>query len=251
MAYGLDNLKQTLDIDNLNLLQPQSAEYYGRLKENHQASFCSAEIRPVFRSIEQELIKEIERHDLILGCVAWLTSIPILTALQGKSVQFVVQQEDWLRPDSNDLAMETQRRLYNSLVGIDNYTAWASVCSYHNISPIRLSGKPKNSKRNNARMHHKFILFGRYDLLEYEDCDVYGVGRPFIDLVWTGSYNVTHNATRSLENGVFIKSPEVANSYYNEWRQILLSSFRIEDRWWGAKYAWPGCEGEEWLRDGT
>ena len=249
--YGLDNLKQTLSSDNLNLLYPKSAENYGRLRESYLDSYCSAMIKPIYRNIEQELVKEIGRHDLILGCVAWLTSIPVLTALQGKNVQFVVQQEDWLRPDSNDLTMEAQRRLYDGLKGIDNYTAWASTSNYHNISPIRLSGKPKNHKRNNARMHHKFLLFGRYGEVEYEGGTVNGVGKPFIDLVWTGSYNLTHNATRSLENGVFIRSEEVAESYYNEWRQILLSSFRIEDRWWGAKYAWGGCDNEDWLRDGT
>ena len=69
------------------------------------------------------------------------------------------------------------------------------------------------------------------------------------DLVWTGSYNVTANATRSLENGLFIKSPEVVEAYRCEWRQILLSSVRVQDIWWDAKYAWSADY--EDLRDGT
>lgn len=240
---GTNSLNQLNYIENLNKLLPESCENYGALVEPGPATYVAAQVRPVFRDIESALIEEITKHDCVIGCVAWLTSEPILKALQGKAVQFVVQQEDWLRPDSEQWSMQRQRALYDKLKGINNYVASASVCSYFDISPIRLCGKPKTLKRNNARMHHKFILFGK---LMDTDSDIESYK---FDLVWTGSYNVTANATRSLENGLFIRSPEVVNTYYQEWRQVLLSSVCVQDIWWDAKYAWT--HEDEYLRDGT
>lgn len=87
-------------------------------------------------------------------------------------------------------------------------------------------------------MHHKFILFGNIK----QDNTVE------FDMVWTGSYNFTANATKSLENGMFIKSDEILNAYWVEWRQVLLSSFRIEDKWWDKTYGWSD---DSSLRDGS
>jgi hypothetical protein len=246
MDYGPARLlAQTNEIENLNFLEPESCEGYGRLKESNVPDLSQALVRPVFRNIEHEIIEQIKKHDIIVGCVAWLTSIPILEALQGKNVQFIVQQEDWLRPDSDEWSMQKQRNLYQSLAGVDNYWADASWCCFFEIQPIRLSGKPKNENRSNARMHHKFVLFANEKNDEDSEKSPY---QPF-DLLWTGSYNFTANATKSLENGLFIKSPEIIKAYEIEWRQILLSSFRIEDRWWGKSYGWSSDD--EYLRDGT
>ncbi len=240
----MDALAQTAALDNLNLLAPESCEGYGLLRESSVQDLTEAMVRPVFRNIENEIVEQIKRHDIIVGCVAWLTSVPILTALQGKSVQFVVQQEDWLRPDSSEWSMEAQRNLYRSLSGVSNCVAGASVCGCFDIQPIRLSGKPKNKNRSNARMHHKFALFGNY----YKSDDEFEIGYNRFELLWTGSYNFTANATKSLENGLFVKSEEIIDAYFTEWRQVLLSSFRIEDRWWGESYGW---EDDSMLRDGT
>jgi hypothetical protein len=233
-------IEQTEALENLNFLQPASCEGYGLLRESSICDLTEAQVRPVFRNIESELVEQINKHDFIVGCVAWLTSVSILEALQSKKVQFIVQQEDWLRPDSDEWSMSRQRSLYKNLKGIENIVADASWCACFDIQPIRLSGKPKNKQRSNARMHHKFVLFGK----ETEDW-----GASSFDLVWTGSYNFTANATKSLENGLFIKSEEVVKAYYQEWRQVLLSSFRIEDRWWGESYGWSSDD--EYLRDGT
>jgi hypothetical protein len=253
--YIEDLIRQTNEITDLNLLRPASCEGYGVLKESSIRDLTHALIRPVFRNIEIELIEQIHKHDIIVGCVAWLTSIPILEALQGKSVQFVVQQEDWLRPDSDDWSIASQRYLYQSLTGIWNMDAEASYSGCFKIQPIRLSGKPKTKNRSNPRMHHKFVLFGnrrpnpeRYVTAPQLLHNGYA-RRDTFDLLWTGSYNFTANATKSLENGLFVKCPEVIDSYYVEWRQVLLSSLRIEDRWWGKSYGWSSED--EILRDGT
>jgi hypothetical protein len=233
-------IQQTNEISDLNLLEPESADGYGLLRESPVQELTGAMVRPVFRNIENELIEQIRKHDIIVGCVAWLTSIPILQALQGKSVQIVVQQEDWLRPDSTEWSLSRQRSLYQSLSGLNNFYAAASYCCYFDIQPIRLSGKPKTKDRSNPRMHHKFVLFGT-------DKPGGDANRSF-DLLWTGSYNFTANAAKSLENGLFVRSKEVVDAYFMEWRQVLLSSFRIEDRWWGGTYGWSD---DQMLRDGS
>lgn len=238
----VDNVYQLDAIDNLNNLIPRSAECYGRIKEVAPNHYIEAQIKPVFRNIEEALIEEINKHTLIVGCVAWLTSEPILEALQGKSVQFVLQQEDWLRPDSDDWTMQKQRRLYDKLTGINNYIASVDYCRWGPIAPIYLCGKPKTKTRYQPRMHHKFILFGN----EYE----YAIPNECFDLMWTGSYNITKNATHSLENGIFIKNAEIIEAYRQEWRQVLLSSVRIQDKWWDMEYSWSNDE-DQGIRDGT
>jgi len=236
-----DNVYQLDAIDNLNKLMPRTAELYGRLKEVAPDHYIEAQIKPVFRNIEESLIEEINKHTLVVGCVAWLTSEPILEALQGKQVQFVLQQEDWLRPDSDDWTMQKQRRLYDKLTGINNFYASVSTSWSGTIAPIYLCGKPKTKTRYQPRMHHKFILFGN----EYDS----SIPEPF-NLLWTGSYNITKNATHSLENGIFIKNAEIIEAYRQEWRQVLLSSVRVQDKWWDKEYSWS--DGEDCgIRDGT
>ena len=233
---------------NLNGLEVASCEGYGRLKE---APPLTSLVRPVFRNIETELIQAIKSHDCIVGCVAWLTSVPILQALQGKSVCFIVQQEDWLRPDSDEWSTAKQRGLYSELEGIDFMVANVSYCMGGSISPIRLSGKPKSASRNNPRMHHKFALFGRTKTLRQEAYvnTSSAWSSEHWDLMWTGSYNFTANATRSLENGIFISDQSVIDCYFTEWRQVLLTSFRVEDKWWGESYGWNA--NDDSLRDGS
>ena len=232
---------------NLNGLSVASCEGYGVLKE---APSLTSSVRPVFRNIEAELIQAIKSHDCIIGCVAWLTSVPILEALQGKNVCFIVQQEDWLRPDSDEWSMARQRSLYASLKGITSVEASVNYCGYTHISPVRLSGKPKSANRNNPRMHHKFALFGSdRTVFDRTATDDYSWSTSDFDLLWTGSYNFTANATRSLENGLFVSDKSVVEAYFMEWRQILLTSFRVEDKWWGESYGWNADD--DCLRDGT
>ena len=245
----LNNVNQLDYVDNLNKLLPRSAEGYGPLKEVAPEHYTDAQVKPVFRNIEEALIEEINKHTLIVGCVAWLTSEPILEALQGKSVQFVLQQEDWLRPDSPDWTMNKQRRLFNKLTGIENYIACVDSCRTSTIAPVYLCGKPKTKARHQPRMHHKFVLFGNEYASTITECNA-RIKHSTFDLLWTGSYNITKNATRSLENGMFIKSNEIIDAYREEWRQVLLSSVRVQDKWWDKEYAWSNDD-DEAMRDGS
>lgn len=211
-------------------------------------SFQEAEVRPVFRDIESALVEEIQKSTYVVGCVAWLTNPAILEALtQTSGCQFVVQAEDWLRPDSDDYSLAKQRRLIERLPPMTNYALpmIPNVCSQFDIDPLRISGVPKNATRNQPRMHHKFAIFGKRPV------DPDRAYRVDFDTVFTGSFNWTQNATRSLENGVFIKSEEIVDAYVHEHFKVLSSSRKIRDEWWDAgAYGWNQLD-DEYLRDGT
>lgn len=67
-------------------------------------------------------------------------------------------------------------------------------------------------------MHNEFLVF----------CDIDQEGNGLEDVlprkVWTGSYNISANATASWENAVMIDSSEVAGAYAREYGQIMAFS---------------------------
>lgn len=71
------------------------------------------------------------------------------------------------------------------------------------------------------RMHNKFVIF--CEVIEgKEDYQWYPIVKPYA--VWTGSFNVTKNATASFENALYITEPTIVNAYYQEWAQITALS---------------------------
>jgi hypothetical protein len=76
----------------------------------------------LFRNLTEKLVEQINLADAVFGCVAWLTSVPILDALTTKkAVGIVVQKEDFLRPDSGDWRQKRQREAYAKLPGFIRY----------------------------------------------------------------------------------------------------------------------------------
>lgn len=206
-------------------------------------------IRPVFRDIERAIIDQIRKSDFVCGCVAWLTNISILEALSEiEGCQFVVQVEDWLRPDSGEYSLQKQRDLIERLSGIRNFTVPYVLNSHSDfyLSPLRLAGVPKNTDRNQPRMHHKFALFGN----RVSEEDDSSLERIVFHTVFTGSFNWTRNATNSLENGVFMRGADVVDAYSREYFEVLLTSRTIKEEWWGESYGWDS-EDPTHLREGT
>jgi hypothetical protein len=192
----------------------------GRLKD-HSVSIDNAQFDKFeahLRDQEQALIQKIVRYKegLIVGCVAWLTSLPILTALaRCKNVQILVQKEDFLRPDvgvantttwKRDLAAkyakvkcEMERHQFGDPMGNLSYAAGTEVDGIRcvgNYNRQKLAAMP--------RSHHKFLVFCR--LLSAEDHVGY-----LPEAVWTGSFNFTKNAMMSFENAVFFSDKSGSN----------------------------------------
>ena len=184
-----------------------------------------------FRNIERHLLRYIEEANVVLGCVAWLTSEPILEALATKDyISIIVQKEDFSRPDMDagnknswkKWLQEKYMSLQSSLnrFMFDNLLRHVSYCTDPSIEAIRCVGNYNRDKKPAfPRMHNKFLIFAR--IVEVDD-DSWGRVIPYG--VWTGSFNLTKNATYSFENAIYTTDSEIVRAYYNEYGQIASMS---------------------------
>ena len=152
-----------------------------------------------FRNLESHLIKYIEIADIVVGCVAWLTSDRILKSLRSKiAVSIIIQKEDFLRPDygTGNAFRRRLRNLYSSLPSFyrsNSSTAEAIVLHTDTqsseampIDPIRCVGFARTGSRKPfPLMHHKFLVFCKYEKLrdvnspyDVEECQ-YGMVKPY------------------------------------------------------------------------
>jgi hypothetical protein len=210
-------------------------------------------VEVVFRNIEQRLIDEIRATKIVVGCVAWLTSDPILDALaETQGVSIVVQKEDFLRPDLGAPKGEgwkrRLRRKYDRLPeGPLRYEYNGTVLSNMNtlgdptVECVRCLGN-HNADRRAAmpRAHHKFLVFcdyieGRVEQLP-NGGQSHAAGQLVPRKVWTGSYNLSKNAGRSLENVVLLTDESCVNAYYVEWGQLAGLSEPLD---WTSEYVQP------------
>jgi hypothetical protein len=197
----------------------------------------------VFRHLEEKVCEFIGAYDYVVGCVAWLTSKPILRALEKKrGASIIVQKEDFLRPDSgasNRWAAQLRNR-YEAVPPIVRY--WLpflcdiSVCGDPHCG-IRCVGN-HNTNKDPAfpRAHHKFIVGLDDPLGINNDPDEWGNGHLAPRAVWTGSFNFTANGTRSFENAVIIRDPVIADAYLSEFCQVAAISEPLD---WETPWARP------------
>lgn len=225
---------------DLNSVQPDSDRNFPSIiNRDNSTSSTDGQVQVYFRDLSNALISEIKKADVVLGCVAWLTDFLIIDALRGRDVAIVVQKEDFLRPDlgaSSDwkkhlharydtLSCKIQRLSFNNMIG------HLSVCYDPTIQPIRCVG---NYNRDKApafpRMHNKFMIFAKLNEVE----DDWPAVVPYA--VWTGSFNMTLNAQRSLENAILLKDPILVNAYFEEFGQIFAISEQLD---WSSDWIAP------------
>lgn len=216
------------------------------VNRDNSTSSTDGQVQVYFRNLSSALISEIKKADVVLGCVAWLTDFLIIDALRGKDVAIVVQKEDFLRPDlgaSSDWKNHLHAR-YNTLsCNIERYSfknmiCNLSVCSDITIEPIRCVGNYNRDKSPAfPRMHNKFMIFAK--LVEaahniVEEDNEYPIMVPYA--VWTGSFNMTLNAQKSLENAVLLKDPVLVDAYFQEFGQIFAISEQLD---WSSDWIEP------------
>lgn len=105
------------DEKDFNKLEIEDADGPGKKLDDYYIKSKGVSVH--FRDIEDHIIDYISKADAIVGCVAWMTSRPILKALSKKEdVKIIVQKEDFLRPDGKikpTAQNKELRKLYNSL----------------------------------------------------------------------------------------------------------------------------------------
>ena len=216
-------------------------------QKDYSTSGVSSHVSVHFKNLENSLVSLIEKADVVVGCVAWLTNERILQSLSHKlAVSIIVQKEDFLRPDSQDFSKNTLRRLYRKIPGLyrsNKGTVEAAVLETDQmlsdaveVEGIRCLGFNRNTSRVEPNMHHKFVVFCKYepgigpDLFSGQ----YGFIEPYG--VWTGSFNFTYNSTKSLENAVYIADEHLAQAYFSEWGQVAALSESLD---WRTSYINP------------
>lgn len=201
-------------------------------------------VQVYFKDIESHLIQHIESADVVVGCVAWLTSPTILAALSKKSgVSIIVQKEDWLRPDLDNRENWKERhksryaRLPSSLTRLDlglrdTVLREMSYCGDPTIQAVRCVGN-HNSEKVAAfpRMHHKFIVLCREIAVKDDEYKNYA---PYE--VWTGSFNFTKNAGSSFENAVVLRNATLAKAFLGEYAQVAALSEQLD---WESEWIEP------------
>lgn len=214
-----------------------------RALQNHSATSTSAKVTTYFDGIERLFVELSERHEVVVGAVAWLTNTQILSALaKSPRVAITVQKEDFLRKDIGFPNYSQQRlkirSLYNNLTPFDagdftesypgqqefhpqyNSTVQSWLFDnrgnyYHGGDAVRCMGFANDPNAHQIpRMHHKFLIFGERDegLVMWPKCVV------------TGSFNLSHNAVKSRENVVLIEDTDICQSYLSEWAQLWSMS---------------------------
>ena len=134
----------------------------------------------------------------------------------------------------------SETKLYDALPKFSRYqikqTSGLSYCSDSTSEAVRCVGN-HNFDRKPAfpRMHNKFLVF--CDLVHFAEGD-YRTLSPV--KVWTGSYNISDNASRSWENAIIIDDRDVASAYANEFGQIFAFSESLDwsSPWCEPTYRW-------------
>lgn len=218
-----------------------------------------------FRDLENVLVREIEKHSVVVGCVAWLTNERALRAMaKCDLVSIIVNKEDFLRPDKGTWSQQKVKELYAALPSGERWPMGLeySCNSDPTLEAVRCAGVHGKRQSVPPRMHHKFLVLGNFRCFrcEYDSAkgefsrrEVSALPHGYKDgvrlsdgsyydrdfesaTVWTGSFNISQNGTRSLENVIIIRDRGVADSYLAEWKIIQGISEPLN---WDSEYVDP------------
>jgi hypothetical protein len=233
-------------MDDLNQLYIANADGDDIALKDNRAISADGKTLALFKNLETELLTRVDRADVIVGCVAWLTSEPILKALsKKKGVAIVVQKEDFLRPDTDSTSgwPKVLRGLYEAIPSnLSRYDAgWASTvfhgmsyASDPTIEAIRCVGNYNSDKKPAfPRAHHKFVVFCKEvaPIVHQQVDTAFYNYEPYE--VWTGSFNFTKNAVRSFENAIVSTDTDIVRAFFEEAAQIqaLSEPLNWESNW--------------------
>lgn len=206
---------------------------WSRFHEVRPSAASSGPVSVYFDDLESTLCGLIARSEVVVGCVAWLTSDAICNALASRPfVSIIIQKEDWLRPDGEGEGGAWRDELHRRYAAIrGDLTRFhapmplggMSYGADPSIESIRCAGEAGG--RSALRCHHKFAVFGSVHNEQI---------RP--ESVWSGSYNWTRGGERNLENAMHVRDAVIAEQYLREWSAVAAISEPLD---WNARYVNP------------
>ena len=193
----------------------------------------SGNVEVFFRNQKKVLMDLIRSYEVIIGAVAWITDLEILSELASRQTLLVIQKEDFLRPDMETrLSEEARNKLLGTYAKFKPFDgtgfafgpfAQVADASFAQLPPILCFGQclPRRMYMT-PRMHNKFFVFFEKEGGHY---------RP--SSVWTGSLNITQLNLNSLENSVLIRDELIAGAYAEEAQIIYLNGEPLDwDKEW-------------------
>ncbi len=221
----------------------------------------AGDVAVYFRDLESHLVALTQKHTMVVGCVAWLTSHALLDAFADlEGVSLVVQKEDWLRPEGPCFTKQKLVDAYDALPAtLDRWNLGSPLneCSTQGHraltdGAVRVVGNCNSSKNMvHPRMHNKFLVFGDdgsekvcptcyrgesepsrvgttpwwSSVVKEHDC-AFEVREVCFEpkAVWSGSFNLTNTAGMSFENAVVLTDPKLVAAYYQEFCSIAALS---------------------------
>ena len=149
------------------------------------------------RGIQNAVVRGIKREDTayMVGCVAWLSNKRILKAMADhlSGVSIICTKD----------RLTTRRK---------NQVAYSKLAGCFQGGVIRTMGEGRG--RFKSLMHHKFLI---------------GLNSERIPLwVMNGSFNVTESAVTNIENVMIFDDPEIATTFFNEFKRLHRISNQLK-----------------------
>ena len=246
-----------LDLNDLIDMEPP---------EPHSHGYVPGDVEVVLRGIKGrfvQLLDEARRDRLVCSGVFYrLTEPDILEHLATLPSSIVVQKENVWRTTGDPKAQPGWRLLlrgdYDAIAGSGEGNPLfqrqhcpsplgdVGLLGDQTISGIRCFGLANDGGADEKSpvpiLHHKFMVFSELtDAGEPEPGDVTNppgnvIWRPRI--LWTGSYNPTRAAARSLENAVIIRNRGVAAQFLLAWAKIMAISEPLDWTGHGLNPQW-------------
>ena len=143
-----------------------------------------------------------------------MTDPPIIAALSKRFVALTVQKENWWK--KNDTRGKRLAKGYASLQGGLPASSFPEPLARHGdnvlLAPISCVGYSGTSSFAPLH-HHKFMVRCHAEK-----------GKLVADALWTGSFNLTKNASEGFENAVEIHDPIIADAYLHEFALMAAMS---------------------------
>lgn len=192
-----------------------------------------AEVECHFRNLQKVLLNEIEKADIVLGCVAWISDPLILESLTRRSTALILDSRvnrmgKRLQALYDKLQDTDKQPIYDMLIngfGSERYLCYTDLdnnpVSDAYAEDWNFEGGLYAVDGFYRYMHHKFLIL----LKKSNPCIQCGRAR-YSSSVWTGSFNFTKNAGKGLENAVIIRDPYISASYLCEFLEVYKNHSR-------------------------
>jgi phosphatidylserine/phosphatidylglycerophosphate/cardiolipin synthase-like enzyme len=188
---------------DLNALAPKHTSFdYAR--QNRSTTTADGSVTIHFGDIASAVEAFIAGSDAIVGCVAWVRSRRLTTALSSRPTALVVNKEFALRVEGSP----ERTAVLNLRGGVPARALPAPIEGSGALDAVRCAGWAARG-RFGALMHHKFLV------------RLTKTGRTYKPTaVWTGSFNLTAGAESNVENGMTLTDPDIVLAFLAEFARV-------------------------------